>query len=75
MGKCVGKPTRIEHLDQTKKSTETYDKFGNLIAGAANRIEIQFNGRVLMFSNSIQVSFVLSDLAFTYSKFGIESDE
>lgn len=53
MGKCVGKYRRVEHYDPKLYGTEVYDKFGNLIAGGSNRVEVQYNGRRLLLTKSI----------------------
>lgn len=53
MGKCLSSYNRVEHHDPKLSGTEVYDKFGNLIAGGSNRVEILYKGRQLLFTNPI----------------------
>ncbi|CDW80386.1 ef hand family protein [Stylonychia lemnae] len=62
MGKCLSTYNRIENYDPKQTGTEIYDKFGNLIAGGSNRVEIHYKGRILYFTNSIQR--VMNDFEF-----------
>eukprot|EP00347_Sterkiella_histriomuscorum_P006285 403353352 len=45
MGKCLSSYRRVEHFDPKMTGTEIYDKFGNLIAGGSNRVEIQYKDK------------------------------
>ena len=56
MGKCMAKYKRVEHYDAKLHGTEIYDKFGNLVSGGGNRVELHYDGRKVLITNSIQVS-------------------
>ena len=51
----MGRYRRVENYDPKLHGTEIYDKFGNLIAGGSNRVQLLYAGRKLMITNAIQV--------------------
>ena len=57
MGKCMGKHVRVEHLNLKQNPADLYDKYGNLIAGGANLVEIRYQGRKVFFSLPVQVKY------------------
>ena len=56
MGKCVGKYKKVVHYDGAGGQSEIYDKFGNLIGGDFQNMELIYGNRKLFISKKIQVS-------------------